>query len=291
MTIRFGAPGHLCVVVSVQVRGAPGIWCEVMTIKLTGQLWTSTMCRSPIIDILRKSSRTCDKTKWISQKRHLYSSWRPMYWSWDCLCRQQWKPLFILDQWKFGGIQEHQLRRAQEFVRYHAQTDLEHEAEILTVSTIDWKVPSWTRSTLIHNQVIKWTKAKVDFYTDSVSCLEKMQDHSGANRKSTAQLENFNSPILSEKNFELMENRLSSSGIFSQDLRHWSSSTRSKKTCKTKTLNQKNSEGRIIFMSMFNDIDWTKQGNSEIKISNSEQVKNYVKIFSRGLWSFLGLGD
>ena len=44
-------------------------------------------------------------------------------------------------------------------------------------------------------------------------------------------------------------------------------------------------------MSMFIDIDWTKQGNSEIYISNSEQVKKYGKIFSRGLWSFLGLGD
>ena len=35
----------------------------------------------------------------------------------------------------------------------------------------------------------------------------------------------------------------------------------------------------------------TKKGNSEICISNSEQVKNYAKRFSRGHWSFLGPGD
>ena len=30
---------------------------------------------------------------------------------------------------------------------------------------------------------------------------------------------------------------------------------------------------RIIFMSMFNDIDWTRKGNEGICFSNSEKVK------------------
>ena len=38
---------------------------------------------------------------------------------------------------------------------------LEHQAEILYVSPIDWTAPSWTRSTLTHDQAITWTKAKV----------------------------------------------------------------------------------------------------------------------------------
>ena len=48
---------------------------------------------------------------------------------------------------------------------------------------------------------------------------------------------------------------------------------------------------RIIFVSMFNDIDWTRRENSEKCISNSEQVKNYAERFSRGHWSFPGPGD
>ena len=50
-------------------------------------------------------------------------------------------------------------------------------------------------------------------------------------------------------------------------------------------------EDRIIFMSMFNDIEWTRKGNSEQCVSNSEQVKNYAKRCSRGHWTFLGPGD
>ena len=48
---------------------------------------------------------------------------------------------------------------------------------------------------------------------------------------------------------------------------------------------------RIIFMSMFNDIDWTTKGNDGICISNSDFVKKYAKRFSQGHWTFLGLGD
>ena len=48
---------------------------------------------------------------------------------------------------------------------------------------------------------------------------------------------------------------------------------------------------RIIFMSMFNDIDWTRKGNDGICISNSEKVKTYAKRFSQGHWTFLCPGD
>ena len=48
---------------------------------------------------------------------------------------------------------------------------------------------------------------------------------------------------------------------------------------------------RINFMSMFNDIDWTRKGNDGTCISNSEKVKEYAKRFSQGHWTFLGLGD
>ena len=48
---------------------------------------------------------------------------------------------------------------------------------------------------------------------------------------------------------------------------------------------------RIIFMSVFNDIDWTRKGNDGICISNSEKVKEHAKIFSRGHWAFRGPGD
>ena len=43
-------------------------------------------------------------------------------------------------------------------------------------------------------------------------------------------------------------------------------------------------------MSMFNENEWTKKRNSEKCFSNSEQVKNYAKRFSRGHWTFFDPG-
>ena len=42
---------------------------------------------------------------------------------------------------------------------------------------------------------------------------------------------------------------------------------------------------------MFNDIEWTKRGNSENAFQNPEKIKNYAKRFSRGHWSFRGPSD
>ena len=44
-------------------------------------------------------------------------------------------------------------------------------------------------------------------------------------------------------------------------------------------------------MSMFNDIDWTMEGNDGICISNSEKVKDHAKRFWQGHWTFLGPRD
>ena len=48
---------------------------------------------------------------------------------------------------------------------------------------------------------------------------------------------------------------------------------------------------RIIFMSNFTDIDWTRKGYEEKCISNSEEVKHYAKRFSQGHWTLFGPGD
>ena len=69
------------------------------------------------------------------------------------------------------------------------------------------------------------------------------------------------------------------------------SSEKCSMTCKYGTLNLKKFTDRSIFMSMFNDIDWTKKGNDEICISTSEKIKSYAKKFSQGYWAFLGPGD
>ena len=58
-----------------------------------------------------------------------------------------------------------------------------------------------------------------------------------------------------------------------------------------KNIEPKHFTDRIIFMSMFNDIECTKRNIDETCISNSKKAKLYAKIFSRGHWTFVGPGD
>ena len=50
-------------------------------------------------------------------------------------------------------------------------------------------------------------------------------------------------------------------------------------------------KGRIIFMSMYNDIEWGERGNTEKCIMNSITVANHARRFLLGRWSFLGPGS
>ena len=49
--------------------------------------------------------------------------------------------------------------------------------------------------------------------------------------------------------------------------------------------------GRIILMSMYNDIAWQEKGNKERCEYNSQTVAKYARKFPRGHWSFLGPGS
>ena len=53
---------------------------------------------------------------------------------------------------------------------------MEHSEEILNVKWLEYSSPSWTRSVLSHDQAIKWAKAKVCVYADSVLCVGQMRD-------------------------------------------------------------------------------------------------------------------
>ena len=82
-----------------------------------------------------------------------------------------------------------------------------------------------------------------------------------------------------------MVSQWNSSGIFSQDSPHCSSATKSRVPVK---MSDKPEEftGRIIFMSMFNDISC----NEQEYIANADLVSFQARRFPPGRWSFLGPG-
>ena len=62
---------------------------------------------------------------------------------------------------------------------------------ILNVSTIEWTFTPWMRFTLLHDTVVKWAKAKVHVYSDSVLCPGEIYEHAEANAKWKDQLQYF----------------------------------------------------------------------------------------------------
>ena len=52
-----------------------------------------------------------------------------------------------------------------------------------------------------------------------------------------------------------------------------------------------NFTGRIIFMSMFNDISWGSKDNEEECETNAQLVSLFAKRFGAGQWSFFGPGS
>ena len=56
----------------------------------------------------------------------------------------------------------------------------EHSEEILNVRCLEYSTPSWARSVLAKDQAIKWAKAKVSVYADSVLCVGRMEQGPGA---------------------------------------------------------------------------------------------------------------
>ena len=89
----------------------------------------------------------------------------------------------------------------------------------------------------------------------------------------------------------LMVSQWNSSGIFSQDSPHCSSATKSKSSCQKMSEQPEEFTGRIIFMSMFNDISWGSQDSEKEYELSAQLVSLYARRFSPGRWSFLGPGS
>ena len=44
-------------------------------------------------------------------------------------------------------------------------------------------------------------------------------------------------------------------------------------------------------MSMYNDVDWTRKGNQEVRVENSSRISDFAINFTQGHWSFRGPAD
>ena len=136
---------------------------------------------------------------------------------------------------------------------------LEHSQEILNVKPLESSSPSWTRSVLSHDQAIKWTKAKVRVYSDSVLCVGQMNESKEAIKRWEGQMEEH-------KMFTSYKELLGIDGEaieFEWKIFSGFSSLQIlpeiQRDLKRKSIEPEEFKDQIIFMSMFNDIDWTRE--------------------------------
>ena len=168
----------------------------------------------------------------------------------------------------------------------------EQSDEIYGVKTINWENSSWKYLPLIGDeQVISLQRTKVYVFSDSVLCLGKIHENPRANTaweerlawfKSSPEYRNLDridgEPIEFEWNIF--------PGFTTLQLSH-----------KVQELllrlgeTPKNFTGRIIFMSMFNDISWGSKDNKKECESNAQLVSLFAKRFGAGQCSFLGPGS
>ena len=105
---------------------------------------------------------------------------------------------------------------------------LEQSDEIFGVSQISWENSPWKQLSLVNDEeVISLSHAKVYVFSGSVLCLGKVNQNPTSNTVWEQQLDWFNDSSQTELWTQLTENRWNSSGIFSQDSPHCTS-TKSK---------------------------------------------------------------
>ena len=157
---------------------------------------------------------------------------------------------------------------------------------------MDWEDYSWKYLSLIGDeQVISLHRTKVYVFSDSVLCLGKIHENPQSNTAREDRLAWFKSSPeyrdLDRIDGEPME--------FEWNVFPGFNTLQLSQEVKSLLLRlnetPQNFTGRIIFMSMFNDISCGSRDNERECESNARLVSPKIKRFGKGQWSFLGPGS
>ena len=146
--------------------------------------------------------------------------------------------------------------------------------EIYGVKTIDWESSSWKYLSL--KQIINLQRTKVYVFSDSVLCLGKMKENPRSNIAWEERLEWFKSSpecrTLDRIDGEPMEFEWN---IFPR-FNTFQLSQEVQELLLRFNETRENFSGRIIFMSMFNDISWGSKDNTRECDSNAQLVSPFA---------------
>ena len=167
-----------------------------------------------------------------------------------------------------------------------------NEEEIYCLDKILYQKNSWTQLSLINDPVIIGLQsAKVYVFSDSVLCLGKVLQHPECNEA----WKNRVAGVRAEKNYSDFDDVKGESAEFEWNI--FPGFTSLQLCDKISNLlssfgqSPETFTGRILFMSMFNDISCDRYDNKDECLKKAEFVKTFAKRFGIGQWSFIGPGS
>ena len=151
---------------------------------------------------------------------------------------------------------------------------------------------SWRQLSLIGDEtVINLQRTKVYVFSDSVLCLGKIHQHPDSNEAWKKRIE----WIINEKSYRDYDGINGEPTEFEWNIFPGFTTLQlcDKVTDLLSDLGEtpETFTGRILFMSMFNDISCDRKGNEEECLANARVVKVLAKKFGIGQWSFIGPGS
>ena len=169
---------------------------------------------------------------------------------------------------------------------------MNNQDEINGLDKILWGKNSWTRLSLIGDEtVINLQRTKVFVFSDSVLCLGKVLQHPESNEA----WKNRVAGVRSEKSYRDYDAINGESTEFEWNIFPGFTTLQlcDKINDLLSNLGQtpETFTGRILFMSMFNDISCDRKGNKDECLANAEIVKVIARRFGIGQWSFIGPGS
>ena len=164
--------------------------------------------------------------------------------------------------------------------------------ETFNVDAIHWEKHSWKHLSLIGDEtIINLQRAKVYVFSDSVLCLGRVHQHPKSNESWKDRIE----WITTSQSYRDDDGISGEPTDFEWNI--FPGFTTLQLCGKVTDLLSRFGEtpeiftGRILFMSMFNNISCDKKGNEEECVANAEVVSILARKFGIGKWSFIGPGS
>ena len=167
-----------------------------------------------------------------------------------------------------------------------------NQEEIHGLDKIHWEKDSWTRLSLIDDEiVINLQSTKVYVFSDSVLWFGRILQHPESNEAWKNRVAGFRS----EKSYRDFDAINGESTEFEWNIFPGFTTLQlcDKINDLLSNLGQTPATftGRILFMSMFNDISCDRKDNKDGCLRNAETVRVFARRFGIGQWSFIGPGS